>query len=564
MSGNIELLQGKSAGPSSISRGAYLELSTAADSRAQTADAGLRCEVVTDFSRLERLAPEWEDLFTKAPPPGGLFQNWGWARAYWKAHQGELALCTPVVFSGDDVVGILPVAIRGQTAGLLGAGYADYNGLLCRPEYARDVCTMALTALLRAPLPWVECEFAGIPERSPLLQSDCFPETLRAHRQIVFHYFCPAASNGTGDVFYNLSRKQSLRRHEKRLGRLGRLSFRHVEDRQEILDRHLHEFFRMQVARRAMDGIESQFLRPSARAMTEALIREFDPAHELRFSVLELEGRPVAYHLGIQHAGTLTWYMPVFDLDYWDDGPGEVLLRNLLKYAHEQRLAEFDFTIGDEAYKSRFSNCVRRTFTLYFYRSPHSVAVETRRVLRAVRNGLRRSPLVISRVRELRDFLERVSARLQTFDFAALVPELRKRIYGQREFVVFSRTGLPPANTDTRVQRIGLSELVLLSPVSKVKNAANRDRIRNGAEPYVVSTNSSRRLYWVSRYTSQEGLPAFVISEAAMLPGKKPEDAAELVSALICHLNCPGNFRISVPAKANLDTIAQRCGCTIV
>ena len=81
-----------------------------------SADSSFRCDLITDFSGLERLAGEWDRLFRSNPPPGGMFQSWKWTRAFWTARDAELSLCAPVLFRGDRVVAILPVAVQGDTA----------------------------------------------------------------------------------------------------------------------------------------------------------------------------------------------------------------------------------------------------------------------------------------------------------------------------------------------------------------------------------------------------------------------------------------------------------------
>ena len=130
---------------------------------------GLRCELVTDFSRLQSFAPAWERLNSESR--GSAFQSWGWASAFWKTHGHALTLCAPVIFAGDAVVGIVPLVIQNSTVRLLGEPYADYNGPLCLPQHALDVLNTAFAALLDAPFPWTECVFNNLPEGSPVMQS---------------------------------------------------------------------------------------------------------------------------------------------------------------------------------------------------------------------------------------------------------------------------------------------------------------------------------------------------------------------------------------------------------
>lgn len=377
------------------------------------AQVGLRCEVITEFSRLESLAPDWERLFESVTPAGGMFQSWAWARAFWSVHGEHLSLCTPVVFEGTTVIGILPVAVRGRTARLLGDPYADYNGLLCAPERAAQVVPLAFAALLDAPVGWTQCVFEGVRAGSPLLKDGpALPAWLRLRRQVSFGYSCPATVDD-GAVLRRFSRKHALVNKENRLKRLGRVSMRHLEDRNEILTRHLDGFVEMLVSRQALMGLRSPFLSADARAMLRALVTRLNPARELRFSVLELDGRPLAYHLGFQHAGKLALYMTTFDVDFWNESPGAVLLRKAFEWAHEERLTELDFSIGDEEYKKRYANQTRETFTVHFDRHPRSPRTGLRRLVRRHRETIRRNPEKVSRVRRARATLTDATRRMK-------------------------------------------------------------------------------------------------------------------------------------------------------
>jgi CelD/BcsL family acetyltransferase involved in cellulose biosynthesis len=290
---------------------------------------GLRCELVTDFSRLQALAPAWERLNNESC--GSAFQSWGWASAFWKTHGHALTLCTPVIFAGDAVVGIVPLVIQNGTVRLLGEPYADYSGPLCLPQRALEVLSTAFTALLDAPFSWTECVFNNLPEGSPVMQSLQSPAwKLQRHFQAVFQYSCPTVRDDGSNIFEQLALKERLKRNENRLRRKGNLEFRHIEDRREIQG-HLDEFFAQHATRQTLNGVHSQFLDPAPRAMMRALVEELDPVHQMRFCVLELNGRAIAYHFGFQRAGKLIFYVPTFDVNYWNDSPGDVLLRNLFK-----------------------------------------------------------------------------------------------------------------------------------------------------------------------------------------------------------------------------------------
>ena len=124
-----------------------------------------------------------------------------------------------------------------------------------------------------------------------------------------------------------------------------------------------------------MVGEPSQFLDPAQRVLFEALVEELDPTRILRFAVLELNDRPIAYHFGFEFDGKFIWYKPSFDVALWDSAPGEVLIRHLLIYCLGAQVREFDFTVGDEAFKYRFANHERQNLEIIFYRSKNRARI---------------------------------------------------------------------------------------------------------------------------------------------------------------------------------------------
>jgi CelD/BcsL family acetyltransferase involved in cellulose biosynthesis len=320
-----------------------------------TAGGDLSAEVVTSPQAMLALEPDWTRLWA-AQPRREVFTGFAWSRASLEAAGPSRTPHLVVVRRGEGVVGILPLASDGRELRFLGTEHADYNDLLVVDDASAAVVERALRAALGAGAG--RCVLDNLPEWSTLCRSlDQLPAGLRARIGVVPGPPCPALrlDQDREAVLGALLGKQSLKRHEKKLARLGRLELRHLTDRDAIRER-LPDFFDQHVARRAMAGEPSLFLEPAARDFYHRLVERFDPAHELRFAVLTVDDRAVAYHLGFELGGRFTWYKPTFDVDLWDYGTGEVLLKRLLEYAREHPIVEFDFTRGAESFKDRFSN----------------------------------------------------------------------------------------------------------------------------------------------------------------------------------------------------------------
>jgi CelD/BcsL family acetyltransferase involved in cellulose biosynthesis len=356
------------------------------------------CELVSDFSRLEQLSGSWLRWVDQSPQ-ASIFQNWGWARASWRTYGAGTALCAMVVHDKTGPAGILPLVRRARHLEFLGSLESDYNDLIYRPDSAPQVLEAALEFLLRSP-DWTSGLLDHLPEHSALLRSiPLLPQSLRRHLKIVFRCYAPTieASDNRAAVLDRLLHKDQLRRYHNKLRKLGTVTFRHYETRSEAR-RHLNSFFRQHVARCAMNGVRSQFVRPDRRAFYGALIDELDPAMHLRFGALELNSRPVAYHFGFQVGKTLLWYKPAFDVNYWEHCPGDVLLHELIHYVREHELNELDFTIGDEPFKRRFANRIRRNYAVYLERHPWRAGSQARSLVRATQEAVRTRPELKARL----------------------------------------------------------------------------------------------------------------------------------------------------------------------
>lgn len=457
----------------------------------------VRTEIVTEFERLETFAADWDRLWREHPRPS-VFMGLPWRRAAWRATRAPLF--APVVFRGETVVGILPLALEETRLRFLGGPWADYSDLLVARGEESAVAEAVLSSLLESSSRWRECLLENLPEDAALLAGlSQVPEAVRGRTHLAPGATCPTLLLG-GDrdaALDALVGKKSLRQRDARLGRLGELRFLHVETRAEAR-RRLEGLFDQHAARWAMAGEKSPFLHGETRAFYEGLIDELDPASELRFSALLVDGRAAAYHLGFESGGTFTLYKPTFDVDFWDHSPGDVLLRRLFEYVRGRPVKEFDFTRGDEAYKSRFANHSRRNQTLRLL-PPGAAGVAAGVRLRA-RGRMRERTWITGPLRRLRTLGARVRG--------ALGPSGRRRVrewlHAREEVVVWvARPGLPGggAHGSIAVERAGLLDLALLeshrteTPDAERLGTA-RFRLKRGESAWIARGARGIEVFW--------------------------------------------------------------------
>ena len=457
--------------------------------------------IITDFSELEGLAPDWERLW-KGDPRATIFGNFPWARASWQAYGYCRSLCVPVVRRNGRVVGILPLAAERDTLRFLGDPRSDYNDMLCDPDMGPEVLESALGVLCTAPVPWRRCILSNIPESSNIIAH--LSQITRQKGlllQLTHETICPFVdlSSDADQILANILKKKSLKRHENKLGRLGKLEFRHLTDREEIKV-HLPDLFRQHIARRALEGEKSLFCDSATRILYQRLVDELDPDSELRFSVVELDRKPIAYHFGFEDREALIWYKPSFDVDYWDYSPGEVLIKKLFEYVKENRLRKFDFTVGGEAFKGRFANRVANNYSLHVFR--HGPFGSMGRMTVRARAALKKHPTMLRAPKGILLFMRNSIRQLQSgvsrhgvFTAARKIWSLawRGTVFSRDEVLVFASNGtdLESAGKDLEIKEGALSDLACLAEAhgdffTAGRLTEARQRLRQGDRLYIT------------------------------------------------------------------------------
>ena len=123
---------------------------------------------------------------------------------------------------------------------------------------------------------------------------------------------------------------------------------------------HLDSFFAQHIARWQATPFPSLFREPAQRQFYRTLSTQAADTGWLRFTRLDWDGHPIAFHFGACYEGSYLWYKPSFDVELARQSPGEVLLRQLLLAAMVEGAETFDFGLGDEAFKQRFATRTER------------------------------------------------------------------------------------------------------------------------------------------------------------------------------------------------------------
>jgi CelD/BcsL family acetyltransferase involved in cellulose biosynthesis len=316
-----------------------------------TTSTGLAARVVSSFDDPAVAPARWNALLARGHTES-VNLTWEWQRNWWNTFgRGRLLLI--LIEQDDEPVCIAPLfAEHGMAVNICPEDRLDLVGAVMGPEVME-----AIVELLQDCVPnFAGLRFYFIPEASPTgtyleqaaerLGMTCFREAALPAPQLDLAAWPEAAVRCT--------RKKSLLRHEKYFRREGRLEVHHTSAAEQIRPQ-LDEFFAQHIARRAATSHPSLFIDPRQCDYYRSIVSNIGPTGWLRFTRVEWNGRPIAFHFGLSYRGRFVFGIPSFDIELKDHSPGEVLLRQVILAAIEEGARIFDFGPGGEGYKYRFA-----------------------------------------------------------------------------------------------------------------------------------------------------------------------------------------------------------------
>ncbi|MGH9895453.1 MAG: GNAT family N-acetyltransferase, partial [bacterium] len=152
---------------------------------------------------------------------------------------------------------------------------------------------------------------------------------------------------------------KSMLRPERWFTRHGSLQVRHLRNGEEILP-HLGQFFAQHRARYHTRDNPSRLFSEKVCGLFERLTVLAAKTGWLRFTRIDWDGRPIAFHYGHCYAGRYFWGTASFAPEVARRSPGKLLLRHLLLAAMEEGACVFDFGTGQQPFKLRLGTGAAR------------------------------------------------------------------------------------------------------------------------------------------------------------------------------------------------------------
>ena len=354
----------------------------------------LRAKVAATLEQTGLDEARWNALAVESCT-NSVFQTHEWTRNWWKAYGSSFEPLFVAVSDRSGVAGVAPLVIdrcvpHERVVRFLGSGRADYCDFIGAGDNVAVVG--AMFDAIREVGGWDVIELNNIQAQSPTVEIVRDAAQRLGYRVCIDDQFlCPTLLiDGHEQAAQQIFNKPSLRRPLNYFQRSGRLVARDFTTAAEV-EPYLDAFFSQHIARWQATPSPSLFLDERNRAFYRQLTVDLAARGWLLFSVVELDGRPIAFHYGFDYNGSVVWYKPSFDPAQAAGSPGLVMVRHLIGYAIDHKRRELDFTVGDEPFKRRFTNATRKTVEIRIFRDPVRFMLERsrRRVMTAMKRWSR-------------------------------------------------------------------------------------------------------------------------------------------------------------------------------
>ena len=295
-----------------------------------------------------------------------VYLAWQWQRAWWKT-MGRGRLLLVAAERDGRVVALAPFYADSRMVFFVGSGSADYM------DFIGDISDPAVLDVLletaRAQVPG----FVGFRLYCVLETSRTAMLLKAAANRLDFQCYeekrwpAPVVDLATdAEAARAAAIGRRLSKRDRYFQNRGPLTLRQFTDGESIIP-HLETFFEQHITRWAMAGDESPFLHRPHRTLLEQLTRSAAETGWLRFSVLDWDGRPIAFEYGLCYENTYFGGPSSFAVDLASRCPGQVLLRRLVLSAIDDGVGTYDLGVGDEPYKFQLATGLRHVCTWGLY-----------------------------------------------------------------------------------------------------------------------------------------------------------------------------------------------------
>ena len=319
----------------------------------------------------ELLAEQWNQLVFAMECPE-VFYTYEWALAVCRAYSPGLNPLLFAAYRGDALAGIaaLTTASEGGQVSFLAGATADYCDFVSAPDDRHEFVQLVIEELRR--MGFAKLCFANVPSDS--ISAREITAAVKASNYSAFTrpaYECARVVLTTPEDRAQVAKSAVRKLRRTRTGEHGKVQITvSHESGWERVNAELSDFALAHIGRFLGAGKVSNLVHSERRAFLLQLAKLLSTRGWLRLSTLKADGRTIAWNYGFRFNGTWFWYQPAFDSEQQHLSPGTHLLCEILREASaDSEIRTVDLGLGDEGYKGRYANSVRRTLNIAASRS---------------------------------------------------------------------------------------------------------------------------------------------------------------------------------------------------
>lgn len=376
----------------------YTTTGTKLELRVQTGGAEL----------VEQIAGEWRRLCDESGDEE-VFYRPEWAQAYLQAFEPKAEVVVISAWAGARLMGIFPLVRHRIVAfGLpitklsIPANVHSLRASLtvCRGEEGEAALKQLWLAVKNLPR-WDMIDVAtvvdgnGLDRLLALARAERYPTARKRTSQTLYlPTGAPSSDPQTQPPWLAGTRpkfRSHLRRAHKQLEEQGTLALRHFDAADPIA---LDKFYELEAS--GWKGEEGTAIKcdPRTRQFYDLVAQAAARNGYLSLDFLELSGKPIAAHFGFNLRGRYFLAKAGYDETFRRQGPGQLLVNEILNQTPQRRLHEFDF-VGPATWdESRWASARRTNYRIFIFnrtwyaRLLHFLRISAREKLRALKGRL--------------------------------------------------------------------------------------------------------------------------------------------------------------------------------
>jgi len=361
---------------------------------------------IEDIEEFKQIAGQWDEALEKSGSENPFLLS-DFILTWWKHYRRASALRIFLLYDGDGITGGVPF-VMGKNGYLVYVGgvWANYTEVLSTGDGG-----LVWDALLEALNVSKEWESVRLPRvrKSGLLDMSRMGRfanlSVRAcFSDLSYLIKVPVDFSGYADTLPKKLRYH-VRRSEKGFSLMGRLELTTREDCSGA-DKLFDRFVRMSRDSLKARNERSNFEDERVCVFFRDIVNTMCLAGYLCAHALELDGEPVAIHLGYCVGRNFNYVLPAFDIRYAELNPGHLLIYKLIELSAKRGNEYFDMYSGGSLYKRQWSDVRQEVFTVEIWRNTFANSIRKK-----LHYGLSAAKQAVKNNRKAYDLVKRLKKK---------------------------------------------------------------------------------------------------------------------------------------------------------